>query len=78
MVKYDFLKDPKAVEEINKFKWVESEKAGYDIGFEKAAKDWIEKHGEAYLEKCCKKTAPTVKKITSCYSKKPSKITKRK
>jgi hypothetical protein len=28
-------------EEILKHKWLESEKAGYDIGFERALTDWI-------------------------------------
>jgi len=31
-------------EEILKHKWIESEKAGYDIGFERALTDWIMKH----------------------------------
>ena len=31
-------------EEIFKHKWLESEKAGYDIGFERALTDWIFKH----------------------------------
>ena len=31
-------------EEILKHKWIESEKAGYDIGFEKALLDWIVQH----------------------------------
>ena len=31
-------------EEIMKHKWIESEKAGYDIGFERALTDWIIKH----------------------------------
>jgi hypothetical protein len=31
-------------EEILKHKWIESEKAGSDIGFEKALLDWIVKH----------------------------------
>lgn len=30
--------------EILKHKWIESEKAGNDIGFEKALLDWIQKH----------------------------------
>jgi hypothetical protein len=30
--------------EILKHKWIESEKAGTDIGFEKALLDWIVKH----------------------------------
>jgi len=31
-------------EEIMKHKWIESEKAGRDIGFERALTDWIIKH----------------------------------
>ena len=31
-------------EEILKHKWIESEKAGYDIGFERALTDWIVNH----------------------------------
>ena len=31
-------------EEILKHKWLESEKNGYDIGFERALTDWITKH----------------------------------
>ena len=31
-------------DEILKHKWIESEKAGFDIGFERALLDWIVKH----------------------------------
>jgi hypothetical protein len=31
-------------EEILKHKWIESEKAGHDIGFERALTEWIIKH----------------------------------
>ncbi len=31
-------------EEILKHKWIESEKAGSDIGFERALTDWIVRH----------------------------------
>lgn len=31
-------------DEILKHKWIESEKAGYDIGFEKALIQWVSKH----------------------------------
>lgn len=30
--------------EIFKHKWIESEKEGKDIGFEKALTDWVTKH----------------------------------
>ena len=36
-----FLKER---EEILKHKWIESEKAGQDIGFEKALLTWVRKH----------------------------------
>ena len=31
-------------EEILKHKWIESEKVGHDIGFERALTEWIIKH----------------------------------
>ncbi|MFM2081590.1 MAG: hypothetical protein RL380_281 [Verrucomicrobiota bacterium] len=31
-------------EEILRHKWIESEKVGHDIGFERALTDWIVKH----------------------------------
>jgi hypothetical protein len=31
-------------EEVLKHKWIESEKAGRDIGFERALTDWLLKH----------------------------------
>jgi len=43
------LKDRRVMEEINRHKWLESEIAGYDIGFEKAAEDWIENYADAWL-----------------------------
>ena len=36
--------------EIMKHKWVESQKAGIDIGFESASKDWEIKHSENWLK----------------------------
>jgi hypothetical protein len=35
-------------EEILRHKWIESEKAGHDIGFERALTDWIIKHRSAW------------------------------
>ncbi len=35
-------------EEILKHKWLESEKAGCDIGFERALLDWIRKHRDKW------------------------------
>jgi hypothetical protein len=38
-------------EEILKHKWIESEKAGSDIGFEKALCDWIVKYRSSWRSK---------------------------
>lgn len=36
--------------EIMQHKWVESQKAGMDIGFESASKDWEIKHSDNWLK----------------------------
>ena len=38
-------------EQILVHKWLESEKVGHDIGFERALLDWIVKHRSAWREK---------------------------
>lgn len=35
-------------EEILRHKWIESEKQGKDIGFERALLDWIRKHRQSW------------------------------
>ena len=35
-------------EEILKHKWIESERLGHDIGFERALLDWIRKHRDGW------------------------------
>ena len=35
-------------EEILRHKWIQSEQAGCDVGFEKALLDWIVKHRSAW------------------------------
>ena len=37
-------------EEILRHKWIESEKAGHDIGFERALLDWIIKYRSGWRE----------------------------
>ena len=37
--------------EILKHKWIESEKAGKDIGFERALLDWVVKHRSDWRER---------------------------
>ena len=63
------LRNKKVIAEINRHKWLESEIAGYDIGFEAAAEDWLKKHADAWVQYSSKtsavkssKVAPTKKK----------------
>jgi len=37
-------------EELLRHKWIESEKAGYDIGAEKALIDWLSKYRKDWLK----------------------------
>ena len=44
------LTDKEVVEEINRHRWLESEKAGHDIGFEPAAEDWLKRFSTAWMQ----------------------------
>ena len=46
----DLLKDKRVVEEIQRHLWIESEKAGFDIGFEKAAEDWLKRFSGEWVK----------------------------
>lgn len=37
-------------EEVSKHKWYESERAGYDVGFQKALIDWTMKFKSSWLQ----------------------------
>lgn len=37
-------------EEIMKHKWIESEKAGHDVGFEFAITDWMKNHRKNWIK----------------------------
>ena len=67
------LRNKKVIEEINRHKWLESEIAGYDIGFEAAAEDWLKKHASVWVAyHLNKKMKPLVKFVfPKKVSKKP-------
>ena len=44
------LENKEVIEEINRHLWIESEKAGHDIGFEKAAEDWLTRFSSAWIK----------------------------
>ncbi len=62
--KEKLLKDKRVVEEINRHLWIESERAGYDVGFENAAADWLENFSKSWMKYYMpeKKTVSTAKK----------------
>ena len=63
----ELLKDPKVRQEIEKHKWFESEKAGYDIGFDKAAQDWLKRYGKQWNKQTSQQpvTAQGAKKLNA-------------
>ena len=48
--KKELLKDRRVVEEINRHLWIESEKLGYDITFEAAARQWFDNFADVWTE----------------------------
>lgn len=44
------LDDPRVVTEIERYKWIESERVGKDIGKEKAAMEWIRAYGPIWVK----------------------------
>ncbi|MBI3617121.1 MAG: hypothetical protein HY210_02750 [Candidatus Omnitrophica bacterium] len=53
------LNNKKVVEEINRHRWIESEKAGRDIGFERASTDWLERFSQAWMHYHMPKQRPS-------------------
>ena len=57
----ELLKDELVQDEIRRHCWIESEKAGYDIGCDKAAADWLNRFSDAWI-KLNPKKGKTVKR----------------
>ena len=47
--KQKLLNDKRVVEEIRRHLWIESEKAGCDIGFDRAQEDWLKNFSKAWM-----------------------------
>jgi hypothetical protein len=59
--KKELLKDRRVVEEIDRHRWIESERAGHDIGLEKASTDWLERFSKAWMDYHMPKGKPAAK-----------------
>ena len=46
----DLLKDKRVLEEIHKHLWIESQKAGYSIGIERATDEWLKLYAEGWIK----------------------------
>lgn len=53
------LSNKKVIDEINRHRWIESEKAGCDIGFEQASTDWLEQFSKAWMDYHMPKQKPS-------------------
>jgi len=45
----ELLNDKRVIEEINKHLWIESQKAGYSIGIERATDEWLRLYAQGWL-----------------------------
>ncbi len=46
----ELLRDKRVNEEINKHLWIESQKAGYSIGLERATDEWLRFYAEGWMK----------------------------
>lgn len=46
----DLLKDKRVMEEIHKHLWIESQKAGFSIGLERATDEWLKLYAEGWMK----------------------------
>ena len=46
----ELLKDKRVIEEIHRHLWIESEKTGYDRGFEWAKEDWLNRYAMEWMK----------------------------
>ena len=64
------LKNKKVIEEINRHRWIESERAGHDIGFERASTQWLDEFSKAWMQYHMPKQKASV--LRSIFGKKSS------
>ena len=67
------LQNKKVIEEINRHRWIESEKAGHDIGFETASIDWLERFSKAWMDYHMPKQKSPPRRPAASYKSSPKK-----
>lgn len=66
LTKTELINDPVVRQEIERYKWIESEKLGADIGYERAAKEWVARCSKEWIKHrgvAAKKPARKAKQI---------------
>lgn len=63
----ELLKDKAVRDEIDRYKWIESEKAGHDIGFERASQEWLSKFSSVWIDHLHGKKGGLVAKIKKSF-----------
>ncbi|MDP8265140.1 MAG: hypothetical protein P9M12_06675 [Candidatus Aceula lacicola] len=69
----ELLKDKRVKEEIHKHLWIESQKAGYSIGLERATDEWLRLYAEGWMKYHVSEKTSKVKKTAKPKTKKVSK-----
>ena len=46
----ELLKDRRVMDEVHKHLWIESQKAGYSIGLERASDEWLSLYAMGWLK----------------------------
>ncbi len=46
----ELMTDQRVKQEIERHRWLESEKAGRDIGYEQAARDWMTRYSDGWMK----------------------------
>ncbi len=84
----ELLKNKEVIEEINRHLWIESQKAGYSIGIERATDEWLSLYAEGWMkyhmpekfkqmQERKKREAGKEKKAKAAVKAKPSEKTKK-
>ncbi len=50
LTKVELVNDPEVKQEIERYKWIESEKLGMDIGYDRASEEWLTHFSKAWLK----------------------------
>jgi hypothetical protein len=65
MKREDLLKSVEVWQEIERYKWIESERLGYDIGLDEAVKQWTGRYADVWFRHHARKTSPKTRIIRS-------------